>query len=98
MRNFRRKSKSGDWRRIIAKKEFKIADVTFSNGILKRSRQEVIKGCKAGGQVKLEREYSNNYDEYAVKVLTMVGEQVGYIPKGSAKSKRFFYLLKKEIR
>jgi len=80
----------------MAKKEFKIAGITFSNGMFKKSRQEVIKGCKAGDLVRLERDYSNKHDDYAVKVLTTEGEQVGFIPKGYAKSKRVFLSLEKE--
>lgn len=80
----------------MAKKEFKVAGVTYSNGMLKKSRQEVIKGCSHGDSVKLEHDYSNNYDDYAVKVLTQKGEQIGYIPKGSNKSKRVFLSLEKK--
>jgi len=80
----------------MAKKEFKVAGVTFSNGMFKKSRQDVIKGCKYGDLLKLEQDYSNKHDDYAVKVLTMEGEQVGYIPKGKAKSKRVYLSLEEK--
>jgi len=78
----------------MAKKTFKVAGVTFSNGMFSTSRQEIIKKkCKVGDPVILERDYSNKHDDFAVKVLTKDREQVGYIPKGRAKSKRVFLSL-----
>jgi hypothetical protein len=78
----------------MAKKTFKVAGVTFSNGMFSTSRQEIIKKkCKVGDPILLERDYSNKHDDYAVKVLTKEGEQIGFIPKGKAKSKRVFLSL-----
>ena len=80
----------------MAKKTFKVAGVTFSNGMFSTNRQEVIRNCKVGDPVILERDYSNKHDDFAVKVLTKEGEQVGYIPKGHAKSKRVFLSLEEQ--
>ena len=77
----------------MAKKKFKVAGVTFGNGLFKTSRQEVIKKCSVGDFVTLEADYSNKHDDYAVKVLTLGNEQIGFIPKGKAKSKRVFLSL-----
>jgi hypothetical protein len=77
----------------MAKKVFKVVGITFSNGVFGGSRQEVIKKCKVGEPVLLERDYSNKHDDYAVKVLSKVGEQIGYIPK--SQSKRVFISLEK---
>lgn len=75
----------------MAKKILKVVGITFSNGVFGGSRQGVIKKCKVGDPVILERDYSNKHDDYAVKVLSKEGEQIGYIPK--SQSKRVFISL-----
>ena len=77
----------------MAKKTFKVAGVTFSNGIFSGSRQKVVKKCSYGDRIILERDYGNKHGDHAVKVLTEEGEQLGYIPSGNAKSKRVFLSL-----
>lgn len=80
----------------MAKKKFKVAGVTFDNGFFKASRQDVIKKCSVGDVVILEADYSNKHDDYAVKVITIENEQIGFIPKGKAKSKRVFLSLQEK--
>jgi len=77
----------------MAKKTFKVAGVTFRNNMFGASRQEIIKKCSIGDSVVLEQDYSNKHDDYAVKVLTEEGAQIGFIPKGKANSKRVFLSL-----
>lgn len=52
----------------------KVAGVTFGN------RQQVISKLKQNQSLKLIREPGNNYDKFAVAVMTEADEQVGYIP------------------
>ena len=43
--------------------------------------QDVFKGLKKNVPLLLEREADNKYDSNAIKVLTIDGEKLGYIPK-----------------
>ena len=46
------------------------------------SRQQIIRGCRAGEPIRLVLEPYNPYDKRAVKVCRQSGEQVGYLPRG----------------
>ena len=43
--------------------------------------QDVFKGLEKNVPLLLEREADNKYDSNAIKVLTIDGEKLGYIPK-----------------
>ena len=58
----------------------KIVGVTFDN------RQNLIKNLTVSQELKLIREYDNNYDNNAIKVCTLSGSQLGYISKETAKN------------
>lgn len=54
----------------------KVAGVTYEN------RQEIIKKeLNIGSAVKLIREQDNKFDRFAVKIETLKGKQIGYVPK-----------------
>ena len=53
----------------------KAVGVTFGN------RQRVISKLKVGQQLRFVLEPNNPYDNHAVRIETLLGEQVGYISK-----------------
>jgi hypothetical protein len=53
----------------------KIAGVTFEG------RQRIISRCSEGEQLVLRRDPINRFDEGAIKVLRLNGEQLGFIPE-----------------
>jgi len=57
----------------------KVAGVTFEN------RQDKIKKMKGGDKIILQREPDNSYDKNAIRVLTQLGEHIGYISKIQAR-------------
>lgn len=58
----------------------KIVGVTFDN------RQSLIRNLSVSQELKLVREYNNKYDSNAIKVCTLSGSQLGYIPKDTARN------------
>ena len=46
-----------------------------------RRNQDVFKRLEKNDPLLLEREADNKYDSNAIKVLTIDGEKLGYIPK-----------------
>lgn len=53
----------------------KAAGVTFEG------RQRVVAGLKVGQELRFVPDPSNPYDNHAVKIMTLSGVQVGFIPK-----------------
>ena len=67
-------SKTPQVRRIFSK----VAGVTMPNADGSK-RQTIIAGCRSGEILSLVREPKNRHDKYAVKVLRLTGEQIGYL-------------------
>ena len=60
----------------------RIAGVTFSNPD-GSSRQAILRDCRAGEPVTLQREWGNEHDPNAIAVHVDRG-QIGYVPAGVA--------------
>jgi hypothetical protein len=66
-------------------KTFIIAGVKYTNrdGVL---RSEILKSCKKGQVLTLERDPRNKYDANAILILNGQGEDLGFVPKEIAKT------------
>lgn len=53
----------------------KVSGVTYDN------RQDIISKLKTGQELRFVAEPSNSYDHHAVKIETLFGEQIGYVPR-----------------
>jgi len=53
----------------------KAAGVTFEG------RQRVVAGLKVGQELRFVPDPTNPYDKHAVKIMTLSGVQVGFIPR-----------------
>jgi hypothetical protein len=57
----------------------KVAGVTYENDNGSK-RQEIIKNIRINSKVYLERDYENEFDVFAIKVLNKNKEQIGFLP------------------
>jgi hypothetical protein len=57
----------------------KVAGVSYCNND-GTSRQTIVRRCREGESLLLQREPNNPFDANAVRVLRQSGEQVGYLP------------------
>lgn len=58
----------------------KVAGVTKANPD-GTDRQKILKRCKEGDALRLERDPDNPYDKNAIKVCLQSGEQIGWLSK-----------------
>lgn len=58
-------------------------DVCFSRLAGVSFYQEALASCSAGDRVRFVHEPDNPYDEMAIRVVTVGGSTIGYLPKGS---------------
>ncbi|WP_298265961.1 HIRAN domain-containing protein [uncultured Lutibacter sp.] len=64
----------------------KVAGVTFEN-LDGSKRQEIIKHSRINEKIYLERDYENEFDVFAIKVLNKNRKQLGFVPSDSRLSR-----------
>lgn len=62
-----------------------IPEIVKVTGVSWDNRQELIPNLIINEEVKLIRDFNNQYDKYAIAVKTIAGNQIGWIPKNLAK-------------